>query len=100
MPDRAGRPLHGGEDVQVLVAPFETLDFLAEDEFLGGPRPIEKEDVTRPWRVGGIPQDRHHRRDPDAARDEDDAVGVGPHEGEGAERAGDIDQVSDLHMIM
>ena len=48
--------------------------------------------IDRPaWRIEG---------DPDAASDEHDALGIGSGEGEGAERAGDLEQVADRHLVV
>ena len=68
--------------MEVPVSILEVFDFPAENVLLHRADSIEKENIARVRPVGQIPDDAHHRRDADAAANQDDAVRLRAGEGE------------------
>ena len=68
------------------MPPPEGVELVAEDDVPLGLDREHEVDFARPTQVGQVADLRHQRRDPDAAGDQHDAVGLGPSEREPAGR--------------
>ena len=86
-------------DVQLRIALLKRGDFVRENEISRRAAGVNKEDVSGPGSLREIASDAHHRRDPHASGDENDALRLGSIKREFSDRASRFDQVAHFEQV-
>ena len=100
MPDRSRRSFHRCKDTKIGVAALELFNLPPEDEFVGRAGCVDEENLAGPGRIGQEAQDRHHRRDADAAGNQNDALSIAPGKGKTAEWSCNLNPVAGCDVIV
>src|SRR6516164_1608878 len=93
-------PAHGDRDAEMRVAGLERGKLLAEKEIARCPEAEDDVDLAWPTRLSKIPRRAHHRRDPHATANQDDACRLCPGEEEGSMRGLDLSLVTHPERIL
>src|SRR5258708_21363868 len=80
--------------MEIRISLLEIFELLAKDNVRLGPGTEDEVDVAGPAAIREIPDLRHQRSNSDAARDQDETVGIGAGKREPSSRGGDIQHVS------